>query len=323
MIDRVHVLVQAGDGGNGTTSFDNRSDKKFVPSGGDGGNGARVVVRVSENAPPLEEYQFKQHWIAENGANGGPNHKRGRNGLDLVLLVPEGTRLYDRGRALVIRETMHKGEEFVLLEGGRGGKGNSVGKESTSGQKGAQIDLEISMRILADVFLAGLPNSGKSTLMNRLTRSRIPAEIYPFSTRDPRFGVYKISDYESLKLCEMPSVARGSSEGKGLGNHFLRHVESAKLVLFMLDPVSLFAPSLAEGWQILQEELAAAVPTLEQLPQAVLVNKMDLGEAVQKPGGEKFDPGVPLFLISAQSGEGLGALETFLKDFYQSTHKTR
>ena len=116
-----------------------------------------------------------------------------------------------------------------------GGKGNTVGKEATSGQKGAKLDLEITIRILADIFIVGLPNSGKSTLLNRMTRSHIPTEIYPFSTRDPRLGVYKISDYEALTLCEIPSIGRGSSEGRGVGNHFLRHVESAKMIFLNLE----------------------------------------------------------------------------------------
>ncbi|MBP9865562.1 MAG: 50S ribosome-binding GTPase [Candidatus Omnitrophica bacterium] len=317
MIDQVHVLIQSGDGGNGTSSFMNRSDKKFVPSGGEGGMGARVIVRVSEMAPSLDTYQFKQHWIAEAGANGGTNHKRGRNGKDLVLLVPEGTRLYDRERNLVLRENMRKGEELVLLEGGRGGKGNTVGKEATSGQKGARMDLEITIRILADIFIIGLPNSGKSTLLNRMTRSHIPTEIYPFSTRDPRLGVYKISDYESLTLCEIPSIGRGSSEGRGVGNHFLRHAESAKMILWMIDPVSQFAESLTDGLAILREETKLVIPALNQFQQAVLVNKIDLKEAEDKAEEELFDPGMPVFFISAQTGAGFGPLEDFLKEFYQ------
>lgn len=321
MLDKVHILVQAGDGGNGTTSFENRSDKKFVPSGGDGGNGARIIVRVSENAPPLEEYQFKQHWIAEAGGNGGPNHKRGRNATDLVLLVPEGTRLYDRQRNLLIRDNMQKGEEFILLEGGRGGKGNSIGKESTPGQKGAQIDLEISTRILTDLFLVGLPNSGKSMLLNRLTRSHVPTEIYPYSTREPRFGVYKVSDYESLKLCEMPSVARGASEGKGLGSYFLHHLAGAKRVLLVLDPVSHFAGSLSEGLQILRDEMAAVLPSAAELPQAVIVNKMDLDEARAKVEEEGFKADVPVFFLSAQTGEGIAELSAFLNKIYQQMDK--
>ena len=321
MIDRVHVLIQAGDGGNGTTSFQPRSDKKFVPSGGDGGNGANVIVRVSDQAPSLDTYQFKQHWIAPAGGHGGTNHKRGRNGEDLVILVPEGTRLYDRQRRLVIRETMAKGEEFVLLEGGRGGKGNSIGKEASQGQRGPEIDLEISIRIMADIFIVGLPNSGKSTFLNRMTRSHIPTEIYPFSTREPRLGVHHVSDYEPLTLCELPSAARGSSEGKGLGNYFLRHVESAKMIFWMIDPVSQFAGNLGEGLAILKDEIQRVLPSLSQYPQAVLVNKMDLKEAEDKAEEEFFDPGIPVFFISAQSGKGFGLLEDFLKEFYQTIQK--
>ncbi len=318
MIDQVHILIQAGDGGNGGTSFQPRMDKKLVASGGDGGNGGRVIVRASDQAPSLETYRFKQHWIAEAGAHGTNNNKRGRNGTDLVLVIPEGARLYDRRRSLVIRERLSKSEEFLLLEGGRGGKGNSNGRESTQGQKGGQIDLEITTRILADVFLVGLPNSGKSSLLNRLTRAQVPVEIYPFSTREPRLGVFAVSDYEALKLCEMPSLYRGSSENKGLGNHFLRHLEAAKLLLLVLDPLSEFAPSLKEGLEILKEELSVFSPELKELPHAVIVNKMDLKTAEEKAALENFQPaGERVFFISALTGLGLAALENFLRNFYE------
>ena len=171
MIDTVHILIQAGSGGNGSTSFVPRNDRKTVPSGGEGGLGGSVIIRVSENPPPLDSLKYKQHLIAPAGGNGGTNHKRGKNGEDLVLLVPEGTRLFDRARGLVLREYMKKGEEILLLEGGRGGKGNTFEHESTDGQKGVEIDLEISIRILADIYFVGLPNAGKSLLLNKLTRA--------------------------------------------------------------------------------------------------------------------------------------------------------
>ena len=319
MIDQVHILIQAGDGGNGGSSFQPRMDKKLVAAGGDGGNGGSVLVRAVENAPSLETYRFKQHWIAEAGGHGTNNNKRGRNGEDLVLLVPEGTRLYDRRRNLLIRERMGRGEEFVLLEGGRGGKGNSNGREATQGQKGPQMDLDISVRILADVFIVGLPNAGKSSLLNKLTRAHVPVEIYPFSTRDPRLGVFAVSDYESLRLCEMPSLYRGSSENKGLGNQFLRHLEAAKMIFYVLDPLSEFSASLQDGLQILEEELDAFSPDLKELPRVLVVNKMDSKAAEEKTSLEKFEPaGEKVFFISAMTGQGLAALENFLKEFHAS-----
>ncbi len=319
MIDQIHILIKAGNGGNGVSCFMPRMDKKLVASGGDGGNGGSVLVRVSEQAPALDTYHFQKRLIAPSGAHGGPNTKRGRNAEDLILLVPEGTRLYDRRRNLLIRERLNKGEEFVLIEGGRGGKGNSNGRESTPGQRGGEIDLEISIRILADVFLVGLPNSGKSSLLNKLTRAHVPVEIYPFSTPEPRLGVFAVSDYESLKLCEMPSLYHGSSANKGLGNHFIRHLESAKMLFLVLDPVSEFAASLEDGLRVLEEELELCIPGLKELPRAVIVNKMDLAETEKKVRLENFAPAEErVFFISALTGQGLGALEDYLRELRAS-----
>ncbi len=316
MIDQVHLIVQAGDGGSGSSSFMPRKDRKIVPCGGDGGTGGRVIVQVSEHAPPLESLKFKQHLIAQAGAHGGNNDKRGRNGNDLILQVPEGTRLYDRGRSLVIREHMKKNETIVLLEGGRGGKGNSYERESTPGQKGCEIDLQISTRVLADVFLVGLPNSGKSLLLSTLTRAQVASEAYPFSTLDPRLGMFKTSDYESLRLCELPSIFKDSSEGRGLGNHFLKHLELAKLLVIVVDVASQYASSPTEGVRILRKELEACSEVPPRLKTIVIVNKMDLPEAKAAVADQKIGGRDPVFFVSALTGEGLDKLKVFLRDFY-------
>jgi GTP-binding protein len=165
----------------------------------------------------------------------------------------------------------------------------------------------------ADVFLVGLPNSGKSKLMNTLTRAQLKEEAYPFSTQSPQIAVVPFSDYESLVICEMPSVYKASHEGRGLGTSFLKHVETGKGILFMLDPVSEFASGLQDGLETLREQLGNVAEALLNIPYAVVVNKMDLPEAKAKVEAENFSPKVPVFYISALTGEGLEPLKNYLK----------
>lgn len=321
LIDRVHLIVQAGNGGNGCESFYRRTDRKIVPNGGDGGDGGRVIFRADANAPSLGSFRFKQHLVAESGGHGGSNRKRGKRGKDLLVLVPYGTRLYDRAKNLAIRDLVHQDEEVVVLEGGRGGSGNDGGKNSSLGEKGLRLDLELSFRIVADIFLVGLPNSGKSRLLNSLTRAHVKEEAYPFATRSPEIGVYQISDYEQITLCELPSLYQSSHEGRGLGTDFLRHLERAKCVLLVLDPVSDFAKTLQEGFAILRKEIETFCADFLALPFAVVVNKMDLPQARENVKNQNFDPGVPCFYISALTGGGLPLLTEFLRGKLQTVVK--
>ncbi len=311
-IDKVQVTVQGGNGGSGCDSFYQRTDRKSVPHGGDGGHGGSVIFRADTNAPDLGNFRFKQRLIAPSGGHGGSSKKRGRNGEDLIVRVPPGTRIVDRERHLLIRYLTQDGDEVVVAKGGEGGRGNLGGKEIEIGQKGALIDLELTLHLPADIFLIGLPNSGKSTLMNRLTRTHLKTEGYPFSTKNPEVGVWKVSDYESLKLCELPSLYEGSHEGRGLGSFFLKHLEDAPHILYLLDPASQFAASIEEGYAILRKELGVYSEDLLKVPHAVVVNKIDL-LPVKSKAKKKLGSGVPVFYISALTGEGIDKLEMHLK----------
>lgn len=313
MIDQIHLLVQSGDGGDGCESFLRRPDRKAVPHGGDGGDGGSVIFRCDTNAPDLAALRYKRHLIAPSGSHGQGNHRRGRNGKDLVILVPCGTRLYDRARGFVIRELEKTGEDVVVLKGGRGGSGNAQGRQATRGEKGKTFELELSVRIRADLFLVGLPNSGKSRILNFLTRARVKEETYPFATRDPEVGVWALSDYEALTLCEMPSLYEGSHEGRGMGTRFLKHLEKAGMILYVLDPTSRFAATLEEGLATLKKEVALYSPEFLHIPSTVVVNKMDLPESREKVRAQSFRSEGPVFFVSAQTGEGMDSLKDFLR----------
>ncbi len=312
-IDKIHIRVQAGSGGKGCESFFRRTDRKIVPNGGDGGNGGSVIFRADTNAPSLRSFKFQQTLVAESGGHGSSNKKRGKNGKDLLILVPFGTRLYDAKRNFLIRDLAEEKEEVIVLEGGRGGVGNHGGREVRAAGKGEVLDLEITFRIIADIFFVGIPNSGKSTLLNALTGTHLSDKDYPFATRTPEIGVHAVSDYEQLTLCELPSIYDASHQGRGMGIDFLKHLEKAKLVFYLLDPVSKFSNSLADGLAILRKEIETVEPQYLLLPYAVIVNKMDLPEAKQKVEKESFQPGAPCFFVSALTGEGMEALKDFLK----------
>jgi GTPase len=314
-LDHVHLIVQAGSGGNGCASYYHRTDRKSTPNGGDGGKGGSIVFKADENAPGLEHFKFNQHIVGEHGGKGSSNKCRGRNGGDTVVLVPVGTKIYDRERKFLIRELRAPGDQVVVVEGGQGGVGNQGGKDATTGSPGAVLDIELIYRLPADVFLVGLPNSGKTTLLNFLTRSNGKVETYPFTTQTPQIGVHYFSDYEKISICDLPSVYSASHEGRGRGLGFLAHLETASLILYVVDPISEFSSSISEGVKMLREQVSSFNKELDKIPYAVVINKMDLPEAKEalKPQKIRFSPRFP---ISALTGEGVMELKEFLKQTF-------
>lgn len=315
-VDRITLFAQAGNGGNGCDSYYRRTDKKVIPHGGDGGDGGSVIFRADNNAPGIGSFRFRQRLIAEHGVNGGPTLKSGRNAKDLIVLVPLNTRIFDREKNLLLRELVNSGDEVIVCQGGKGGTGNHGGRQAQKGTPGASLELELTVRLGADIFLVGLPNSGKSSLLNVLTNSKAKAEDYPFSTKEPELGVFDRGIYEPISLCELPSVYEASREGRGMGAGFLKHLELAKLILFVVDPVSQFAESVPEGVKLLQKLVNSQAEEFQSIPQAVVVNKMDLPEAAEKVRKQRWKPALPVFYLSAKTGEGLDELKSFFNTIF-------
>lgn len=311
-VDRVHIQVEAGNGGNGCDSYFHRMDRKIVPNGGDGGHGGSVVFRADSNAQGLASFKFRQHLSAEHGGNGGNTLKRGRNGKDLVVLVPVGTRIIDREKGLLIRHLAHAGEEVVVCQGGHGGSGSHGGKGAQKGEPGSKIEVELHLLMQADVFLVGLPSSGKSKLLNVLTNSKAREGAYPFATKEPEIGMLTFDIHEPLTLCELPSLYKASLEDRGMGREFLKHLENASLILYVIDPVSDFADSLAEGLKVLRDNVESFNEEFLKTPQAIAVNKIDLPEAKEKVKKSRWKPALPVFYISALTGEGLDEMKDYL-----------
>ena len=317
IIDEVIISVKAGNGGKGCDSRTHVSEKKFIPTGGEGGRGGNLILRADSNVASLKSFLYQRCFEAESGGPGGSNHKRGRKGKDLVISVPCGTSIFLKEKNFLIRDLVRSGEEVVFLEGGQGGVGNEGRKAAQPGAVGQSVEVTLSLKIPADIFLVGLPNSGKSRLLSRLTHSKAKGESYPFSTKDPELGIYETPEFEQVRLCELPGIYRESMEGRGVGVGFLKHLERAGILLLMLDPLSAFASSLQEGHQILLEVLKTFQPSLLEIPRAVAVNKMDVKDARERMEKEKFRPAEPIFLISAETGEGVEALMRYLTQALQ------
>lgn len=320
IVEEVTITVKAGDGGKGCDSRVRLSEKKFMPTGGEGGRGGSIRIRANSNVADLRNFIYQRHFQASSGTQGGSNRKKGKRGEDRVIQVPPGTSVFLKQKNYLIRDLTHDGEEVTIVEGGKGGAGNEGGKQAQPGQIGETIEIQLSWKIPADVFLVGLPNSGKSKFLSRLTHSTAKQGSYPFTTKQPELGVYETPDFNQIRLCELPGLYRESVQGHGVGMDFLKHLERARLVLFMLDPLSSFAGSLKEGYQILIDLLEHYDKSLLKIPQIIVVNKMDLIEARERVEKERFSSIAPLFLISAETGEGIEPLMNYVTQKLKEVH---
>ena len=311
-IDRVVVRVEAGTGGSGATSF---RREKFVPmggpDGGDGGRGGDVIVRGDDNLATLLDYTYRDAWTAERGEHGMGANKTGRSGGDIVLPVPPGTVIRERGGE-ILGEILRHGDEIVVARGGRGGKGNAFFATSTHqsprewqpGEEGVIHTIEMELKLIADVGLVGQPNAGKSTLLSVISAARPKIADYPFTTLQPNLGVVQLSDSRTFVVADIPGIIEGAHEGKGLGLQFLRHIERTRILAFLI-------PIDAMDWQAeydqLRREIAEYSSDLAAKPHCVVFTKMDLlGEEYAPP---IVAPGAfGLFAISAAAREGLDTL---------------
>ncbi|MGL4676410.1 MAG: GTPase ObgE [Brevinema sp.] len=330
--DEVEIFISSGKGGDGAVSF---RREKFIPNGGpdggDGGNGGSVIFHVNTQLHTLAKFHEGQKFRAEAGKNGDGQKCFGRKGEDIILEVPPGTivsEILEDGTSKFIADLRYG--EHTILNGGRGGKGNIHYKTAVrqspqyaqKGTPGEQKNIVLELKLIAHIGLAGFPNAGKSSLVSCLTNARPKVADYPFTTLVPNLGMM-IPEYygDGLLVADIPGLIEGAAHGKGLGIEFLKHIERTKLLLFVLD----LTDSPEEKFNILRQELAFYSQKLSQRSYVVCFNKIDLIPEIPQEITNFINSlesqGVPVFITSAGTGEGLALLKTKLFQIWNDLPK--
>lgn len=319
-IDRAKIKVKAGDGGNGVTAF---RREKFVPrggpSGGDGGVGGDVWIESDEGLNTLLHLRYNPEHKAERGKHGEGSNRHGKDGEDALVRVPVGTQVFDTETNELVFDFTEPGQRFLAAKGGKGGWGNSHFATPTrrtprfhySGRPGEEKELQLELKLIADVGLVGFPNAGKSTLISVISAARPKIADYPFTTLEPNLGVVDMGDFRTFVVADIPGLIEGASEGAGLGDRFLRHVERTKLILHLVDVSSLSGRDPVQDYEIIERELANYDEDLAGRPQIVVATKIDalddperLNALKQRAAGDDKQ----FFAISSVAHTGVKAL---------------
>ena len=312
-LDLAKVYIRSGSGGNGCVSF---RREKFIefggPDGGDGGNGGNVWAEAVDGLNTLIDFRYQQHFFADNGRPGAGRQRTGATGDDIVLRVPVGTEILDEDEETLIADLTEVGQRVLLARGGNGGWGNLRFKTSTNqgprranpGQEGVERTLWLRLKLIADVGLLGLPNAGKSTFLAATSNARPKIADYPFTTLHPNLGVVGIDGVEFV-VADIPGLIEGASEGRGLGDLFLGHVERCAVLLHLIDGTS---GTLLEDYQTIISELAAYGAGLADKPRVTVLNKIDALDAEERAflrDELAAVVGGPVMLMSGVSREGV------------------
>jgi GTP-binding protein len=280
-IDTAHILVRAGDGGSGIISF---RREKFVPKGGpdggDGGRGGDVVLRANQHLTTLLDFQYRRQYRAQSGGHGSGSRKTGKGGEDTIIAVPVGTVVREGETNALLGDLTRHGQELIVARGGRAGRGNAAFATSTDqaprhyepGEDGEEREIDLELKLLADVGLVGLPNAGKSTLISVISAARPKIADYPFTTLVPNLGIVRVEEGRGFVVADIPGLIEGAHMGKGLGIQFLRHIERTKALVFLLDATR---DDPKEDYRILLAELAAFNRDLPRRPSIIALTKMD------------------------------------------------
>jgi GTPase len=310
-IDRAVVRVVAGTGGSGASSF---ARYKYVPKGGpdggDGGHGGSIYVRGEANLSTLLDYRYRTSWKAERGQHGKGKTKTGASGQDLYLPVPPGTEVRDAATGASLGEVMRHGQEILVARGGRGGRGNArfatpthqAPREWEPGEEGQERQLELVLKLIADVGLVGEPNAGKSSLLAAVSAARPKIADYPFTTLEPNLGVMALSDSRSVVIADIPGILEGAHLGKGLGLKFLQHIERTRVLAYLI-PVD--SPDPQAVYDQLREELRAYSPALHDKPHLIVRSKRDLIPADAPLPGLKAPDAQTVIAVSSAARGGL------------------
>ena len=303
--------------------------EKFVPrggpDGGDGGHGGHVILRASRDENSLVRVYYVPHQRADHGGAGRGKKQHGRNGKDCIVTVPCGSEVHNKETGELLGDIVEHGEELVVARGGRGGRGNVHWKSSThqaptehtDGTPGEEIELQLELKLVADVGLVGFPNAGKSSLLSRISDAHPKIAAYPFTTLNPVIGTVIFDDYSRLQVADIPGLLEGANEGVGLGHAFLRHIERASYIVYVIDMAGVDQREPHEDYTNLRKELELHKEELIRRPSLVVANKMDLPEACENLAQFQEKTGCQPLQVSAAKEEGIDELKAAILELHK------
>jgi GTP-binding protein len=329
-VDYVKLNLKSGKGGKGSVHLHR---EKYItkggPDGGDGGRGGHIIVRANTNLWTLYPFKFTRHYVAGHGGDGSKNRSSGAQGNDVFIDVPLGTVVKNSENEEVLFEIVESHQEFVLLEGGKGGLGNWNFKSSTNqtpryaqpGIPGQELQVTLELKVLADVGLVGFPNAGKSTLLASLTAAKPKIADYEFTTLKPNLGIVPYRDFQSFVMADIPGIIEGAAEGKGLGHYFLRHIERNSVLLFLIPADT---KDVKKAFDILMNELKTYNPELMDKDYIIALSKCDLlDDELRAEYAEEMNKNfgkIPHCMISAVDQSGLVPLKDLIWKMLNVTH---
>ena len=324
VIDYVKIKVKAGNGGNGIVSF--RREKYVAnggPDGGDGGRGGNVILKVDPSVNTLLDFRYKKEFKAQDGKNGEGARRSGKSGQDLYISVPKGTIVKDIDKGSIVADLSNDGQEFIIAKGGKGGRGNQhfatptrqVPNFAEAGKQKKKKNIELELKMLADVGLIGFPNVGKSTIISIVSSAKPKIANYHFTTLEPALGVVKPKHGDPFVMADIPGIIEGASQGVGLGIKFLKHIERTRLLLHVIDITGQEGRNPTEDFFKINEELKNYSEKLASKKQIVVANKMDSlsdNSLLEELENVCKDKNLKLFKISAATNQGLDELIEYL-----------
>lgn len=330
-IDEVMIQIVAGSGGDGCTAF---RREKYIPMGGpfggNGGRGSDIIFKVDEGLHTLLDLRYNKIIKGKKGENGTGKNCHGKNSEDIIIRVPQGTVITDTDTNLIVADLKNKNDEIVVAYGGRGGRGNTAFKTfsnpapnfSENGEPGEVKFLKIELKLLADVGLVGLPSVGKSTIISMVSKSKPKIAAYHFTTLVPNLGVCRDEKGRSFVMADLPGLIEGASQGEGLGDRFLKHIERTKVIAHVIDMSGYEGRDPYDDYVVINNELSSFSEKLVRKPQIIIANKMDMENARENLEDFKKKVSCEIFEISAMNNEGLDKVLVKLADMLEEAEDT-
>ena len=318
-IDYAKINVKAGNGGNGRVAFLREKFRpKGGPCGGDGGHGGNIILQIDNNLSTLQDLTYNKMYIATNGEHGKGKNMHGKNGDDIVIRLPQGTLIKNVKNNKILIDMNKKKQSVVIAKGGNGGfgnarfktKNNTAPRNANNGLVGEELELELELKILADIGLVGFPNAGKSTFIQAISNAKPKIADYPFTTLTPNLGIVKYAEYKTFLVADIPGIIKGASRGKGLGIQFLKHIERTKVLVFLID---VNKKEIVEEYNCLCHELKNYNPDLLKKPKLLFISKCDTKSDFQIDSTSILKH-VSILKISSIAKIGLNRAKTLMCD---------